>query len=50
VARAFKALGDEDGAALELDAAKKVFVQLGAAPDVATVEAMIAPAARAGTR
>ena len=34
VARAFRALGDEDGAVLELDAAKKVFLQLGAAPDV----------------
>jgi DNA-binding CsgD family transcriptional regulator/tetratricopeptide (TPR) repeat protein len=44
VARAFKALGDEDGAALELDAAKKVFVELGAAPDVAAAEALSAPA------
>ena len=44
VARAFQALGDDDGAALELDAAKKVFAQLGAAPDVAAVEAMAAPA------
>ena len=34
MARAFLALGDTDGAALELDAAQKVFVQLGAAPDV----------------
>jgi len=42
--RAFHALGDDDGAALELDAAKKVFVQLGAAPDVAAIEAMAAPA------
>ena len=44
VARAFQALGDDDGAALELDAAKKVFVQLGAAPDVAAIEAMAAAA------
>jgi DNA-binding CsgD family transcriptional regulator len=44
VARAFQALGDEDGAALELDAAKKTFVQLGAAPDVAAIEAMRATA------
>ena len=44
VARAFQALGDEDGAALELEAAKKVFVELGAAPDVAAIEAMVAPA------
>jgi DNA-binding CsgD family transcriptional regulator len=46
VARAFQALGDEDGARLEIDTAKKAFVQLGAAPDVAAIEAMgaIAPA------
>ena len=43
VARAFRALGDEDGAALELDAARKVFVQLGAAPDVRAAEAMATP-------
>ena len=45
VAGAFRALGDEDGAALELDAASKVFVQLGAAPDVRAAAAMTAPAA-----
>ena len=45
VARAFRSLGDEDGAGLELEAAKKVFVQLGAAPDVRVVQAM----ATAGT-
>ncbi|OFW14860.1 MAG: hypothetical protein A3F70_04020 [Acidobacteria bacterium RIFCSPLOWO2_12_FULL_67_14] len=49
MARAFQALGDTDGAVLEVDAAKKVFVQLGAAPDVAAIEAMAAPAP-AGTR
>lgn len=43
-ARAFRALGDEDGAVLELAAAKKVFARLGAAPDVAAIEAMAAPA------
>jgi DNA-binding CsgD family transcriptional regulator len=47
VARAFRALGDEDGAALEIDAAKKVFVQLGAAPDVRAAEQMAAPATTA---
>jgi DNA-binding NarL/FixJ family response regulator len=47
VARAFRALGDQDGAALELDAARKVFVQLGAAPDIRAAEAMTAPAAPA---
>jgi DNA-binding NarL/FixJ family response regulator len=46
VARAFRALGDEDGAALEIDAARKVFVRLGAAPDVAAVDAMAAPRPR----
>ena len=44
LARAFRALGDEDGAALELDAARKVFVQLGAAPDVRAADAMATPA------
>ncbi|MGH2583690.1 MAG: DNA-binding response regulator, partial [Dehalococcoidia bacterium] len=33
-----RALGDEDGAELELDAARSVFHQLGAAPDLARVE------------
>lgn len=40
LAQAFRALGDEDGAALELHVARKVFVELGAAPDQAIVEAM----------
>ena len=44
VARAFRELGDDDGAALELDTAKKVFAQLGAAPDLAAIEAIAAPA------
>ena len=44
LARALQALGDFDGVALELDAAKKVFVQLGATPDVAAIECMPAPA------
>jgi DNA-binding NarL/FixJ family response regulator len=45
VARAFRALGDGDGAALELDAARKVFVELGAAPDVHAAAAMATAAA-----
>jgi DNA-binding NarL/FixJ family response regulator len=45
LARAFRALGDEDGAALELEAARKVFVQLGAEPDVRAAAAMATPAA-----
>ena len=40
IRRAFQALGDEDGAALELDAAKKIFAELGAAPDLAAIEAI----------
>jgi DNA-binding CsgD family transcriptional regulator/tetratricopeptide (TPR) repeat protein len=43
VARAFAALGDRDGAALEREGARNVFVQLGAAPDVAACEVSEAP-------
>jgi DNA-binding CsgD family transcriptional regulator/tetratricopeptide (TPR) repeat protein len=49
VARAFRALGDEDGAALELSAARKVFTELGAAPDLAALEAAAAPARSGGS-
>ena len=42
VARAFQALGDEDGAALELDAARKVFAELGAI-DLAALEGPARP-------
>jgi DNA-binding CsgD family transcriptional regulator len=37
---ACRALGDEDGACLEIDAAKSVFERLGAAPDLARIEAL----------
>jgi DNA-binding CsgD family transcriptional regulator len=37
---AFHAVGDEDGALLELDAARKVFEALGAAPDLGALEAV----------
>jgi DNA-binding CsgD family transcriptional regulator len=37
---ACRALGDEDGGRLELDAARAVFVQLGAAPDLAWLDAL----------
>jgi len=37
---ACRALGDEDGAGLEIDAAKAVFRRLGAAPDLARVESL----------
>ena len=33
-----RALGDEEAAAMELDAARSVFAQLGAAPDLARLE------------
>ena len=38
LARACQALGDEDAAALELDAARATFSQLGAAPDLAALD------------
>jgi DNA-binding NarL/FixJ family response regulator len=44
VARACFALGDREGAALELEHARKTFVQLGAAGDVAAVDALAASA------
>lgn len=40
MARACRALGDEDGAALELAAAREVFERLRAAPDIAAIEAV----------
>jgi DNA-binding CsgD family transcriptional regulator len=41
--RACRELGDEDGAQLELDAARWVFQQLDAGPDLAEVEALLRP-------
>jgi DNA-binding NarL/FixJ family response regulator len=40
IGMACRALGDEDGACLELDAAKAVFERLGAAPALARIEAL----------
>jgi DNA-binding NarL/FixJ family response regulator len=37
IAEACRALGDHDGADMELDAARSIFVDLGAAPDLARV-------------
>jgi DNA-binding NarL/FixJ family response regulator len=37
---ACRALGDDDAAALELEAARDVFTQLGAAPDLDRVESL----------
>jgi len=45
IALACRALGDRDTAQVELDAARRVFQQLGAAPDVARVEALSRAAA-----
>jgi DNA-binding CsgD family transcriptional regulator len=49
VGLACRALGDDDSASLELEAARDVFEQLGAAPDVARVDAHDAHAAPADT-
>ncbi|WP_352885451.1 LuxR C-terminal-related transcriptional regulator [Mesorhizobium sp. M1112] len=38
---ACRALGDEDGATLELQAARTVFQQLGATPDVSRIDALL---------
>jgi DNA-binding CsgD family transcriptional regulator len=43
---ACRALGDEDGEAMELDAARKVFESLGAAVDVARLESLARGASR----
>jgi DNA-binding NarL/FixJ family response regulator len=47
MALACRELGDEDSAEMELDAARWVFMQLGAAPDVARVQALSRTAAAA---
>ena len=49
VGRACRALGDEDGFALELDAARRLFEQLGAAPSVASVDSLTGADLRDGT-
>jgi DNA-binding CsgD family transcriptional regulator len=46
IARACQALGDRDTAALELDLARRVFEQLGAAPDLAALGAAAVAAGR----
>ena len=40
VGLACRAMGDEDGGRLELEAARRTFAQLGAAPDVARIDAL----------
>jgi DNA-binding CsgD family transcriptional regulator len=42
---ACRSLGDEDSAILELEAARSVFAQLGAGPDLAAAESLLRPAA-----
>ena len=49
LALACRALGDDDSAALELEAARDSFGALGAAPDVATVDALLTGGARDDT-
>jgi DNA-binding CsgD family transcriptional regulator len=41
IGEACRRLGDEDSAGLELEAARAVFAELGAAPDLARVEALL---------
>jgi DNA-binding CsgD family transcriptional regulator len=43
---ACRTLGDEDGAALEIDAARSVFERLGAMPDLARIESLMKDSAR----
>ena len=40
--RAYRQLGDEDGAQMEFEAAAEIFERLGAAPDAAQVSALFA--------
>jgi DNA-binding CsgD family transcriptional regulator len=48
IGRACRALGDEDGAGLEIDAAKSVFERLGAMPDLARVDRLLKDMAPSG--
>jgi DNA-binding CsgD family transcriptional regulator len=50
VALACRALGDDDTAELELDAARAIFEELGAAPDLARVDALVPAVAPADSR
>lgn len=46
--KAHRLVGDLDGADMELDAARRIFVKLGAAPDAARVEALLGIVLRPG--
>jgi DNA-binding CsgD family transcriptional regulator/tetratricopeptide (TPR) repeat protein len=48
IARACRAVGDDDTASMELSAARHVFATLGAAPDIARVDAEVSPRAVSG--
>jgi DNA-binding CsgD family transcriptional regulator len=48
IGRACRELGDEDSAAMELDSTRRSFAELGAAPDVAAVDALLTPPRRDG--
>ena len=50
IARACRAQGDDDGARLELDAARAVFSELGAAPDLARLDSPTAAPGSADLR
>ena len=41
IGQACRALGDEDGAGLEIDAARSIFERLGATPDVARIDSLM---------
>jgi DNA-binding CsgD family transcriptional regulator len=41
IGRACHALGDDEGASLEIDAAKSTFERLGAAPDLARIDSLV---------
>jgi DNA-binding CsgD family transcriptional regulator/tetratricopeptide (TPR) repeat protein len=45
---ACRVLGDEDGAAMEIEAARSAFLRLGAAPDLARIDSLQEPAPSAG--
>jgi len=43
IARACRALGDEEGAQLELESARELFAELGAIPELRDVESLLEP-------
>jgi DNA-binding NarL/FixJ family response regulator len=49
MALACRALGDDDSAAMELEAARGIFERLGAAPDIARVDSLARPVTHGDT-